>query len=143
MEYRGDELKVDGITHWQCDRCGGYEMDMDEAARLSEALHDVWVEKHGYDPLTPREIRRLRRSLGMTQVQFEHKLGLKSPTVSRWENGKVAPSQTADILMRSMARDAARTGRPAFVVYEGGSKSRHPSPYRPSAAGGDDYAMEG
>lgn len=35
--------------------------------------------------LTPREIRRLRGSLGMTQAQFAMLLNTHSTTVSRWE----------------------------------------------------------
>lgn len=142
-EYRGDTFVMDGYEHWQCDRCGENIMNVSEATSLGKALHDRWVEKHGYDPLTPREIRKLRRSLGMTQVEFEKALGLKSPTVSRWENAKVVPSQTADLLMRSLAREAESKKRPAFVVHEGGLQDGPSEPYRPTATDGDDYAMEG
>lgn len=44
--------------------------------------------------VTPRQILRLRGSLGMTQIQFALLLGTHSTTISRWESelSKIKPT---------------------------------------------------
>lgn len=98
--YRGESITINGIRHMQCDRCGEYELSADEADRLSRMLADEYARRHGL--LSPSEIRSLRKSLGMTQRQFEEAVGVTSPTCSRWENGTSQQSRTADRLMRVM-----------------------------------------
>ena len=41
----------------------------------------------------PQQIKQLRARLGLTQVMLAERLGVSFPTVNRWENGKVVPSQ--------------------------------------------------
>jgi DNA-binding transcriptional regulator YiaG len=41
------------------------------------------------------QIRDLRVSMGLTQEEFAHRLGVTLCTVNRWENNKVAPSRLA------------------------------------------------
>ncbi len=41
----------------------------------------------------PEQIKQLRSRLGLTQVMLAERLGVSFPTVNRWENGKVIPSQ--------------------------------------------------
>lgn len=80
----------------------------------------------------------------MTQVQLEKALGLKSPTVSRWETGKVVPSATADILMRRLAADAGVPHHPVFTVLSGGIQMPGTGTYRASSdVRVDSYVMEG
>ena len=43
----------------------------------------------------PRQIKQLRRRLGLTQVALAERLGVSFPTVNRWENSKSVPSQLA------------------------------------------------
>jgi DNA-binding transcriptional regulator YiaG len=45
--------------------------------------------------MTGHQIRELRLSMGMTQEEFAHQLGVTLCTVNRWENNKVAPSRLA------------------------------------------------
>ena len=40
-------------------------------------------------------VRKLRRSLGLTQEQFAVKVGVTFSTVNRWENGRGTPSPLA------------------------------------------------
>lgn len=44
---------------------------------------------------SPAEIRRVRESLGLTQVALAERLGVSFVTVNRWENGRTAPSDLA------------------------------------------------
>ncbi len=41
------------------------------------------------------EIKKLRKSFGMTQEDFAHELGVTFATVNRWENQKAIPSRLA------------------------------------------------
>lgn len=43
----------------------------------------------------PEMVKRLRKSLGLTQEQFAAKVGVTFSTVNRWENGKGKPSPLA------------------------------------------------
>ena len=49
-------------------------------------------------------IRHLRATLGMTQEELAHALGITVGTVNRWENGRFRPSK----LGRSTLRDFAQ-----------------------------------
>jgi putative transcriptional regulator len=41
------------------------------------------------------QIKELRMTMGLTQEEFAHQLGVTLCTVNRWENNKVAPSRLA------------------------------------------------
>jgi len=43
----------------------------------------------------PSRIKRLRKSLGLTQEQFAATVGVTFSTVNRWESGKSTPSPLA------------------------------------------------
>jgi DNA-binding transcriptional regulator YiaG len=45
--------------------------------------------------LTAKQIKNLRLSLNMTQTEFSTFVGVSFPTISRWENGRVIPSNLA------------------------------------------------
>jgi DNA-binding transcriptional regulator YiaG len=40
-------------------------------------------------------VKEIRQSLGFTQEEFAHHLGVTLCTVSRWETGKTTPSRLA------------------------------------------------
>lgn len=98
--YRGETFTVEGIERLACDECGEYEIGIKEAGMLSEAITEAYAKRHGL--LAPTEIKKIRKSLKMTQAQFEKLLGVTKPTVSRWENGASQPTTTACQLMRAI-----------------------------------------
>jgi putative transcriptional regulator len=51
---------------------------------------------------TGAEIKRLRLSLGMTQIRFAEILGVSFATVNRWENGHAKPSPLAIYKIREL-----------------------------------------
>lgn len=55
-----------------------------------------------------REIRAIRRDLGMTQEQFAHALNVSQGTVSRWEKGAEPGFEN----LREIERLASRRGQP-------------------------------
>lgn len=100
-EYRGERFSVSGIRHFVCDSCGSYELLAEGADLLSQKIADQYAARH--ELLTPAEIKEARKSLGLTQVEFERLLGVSSPTCSRWENGAVQQSKSSDRLIRLIA----------------------------------------
>ena len=52
----------------------------------------------------PREIRKMRKSWGMTQAELARELGVARETVSRWENGREAPLPSLVRALHSVAR---------------------------------------
>lgn len=50
--------------------------------------------------LTPAEIRRFRKRIGLTQPQLEELLGAGPKTVTRWEKGTVIQNGATDTLLR-------------------------------------------
>jgi len=54
------------------------------------------------------DIRRLRRSLKLTQKQFAKKLGVTTPTVGRWEIDLVKPSPEAEAKIRELVKQGGQ-----------------------------------
>ena len=96
--YRGEEFVIEGVCHYQCDECGEYMIDGENANELSRRLHEEYARRHGL--LSPAQIRAIRTALGVSQKQFEAMLGVSSPTVSRWETGYMQQTLVADNLIR-------------------------------------------
>jgi putative transcriptional regulator len=53
---------------------------------------------------TPDTIKALRVSLGLTQEDFAHEVGVTCPTVNRWERGHAKPSKHTAKLLDDLAR---------------------------------------
>jgi transcriptional regulator with XRE-family HTH domain len=51
-----------------------------------------------------REVRRVRKMLGLTQVGFAENVGVTSNTVARWERDELTVGSTAAILIRLLGR---------------------------------------
>lgn len=96
--FKGTEITVRGVAHWVCDSCGETVFSADDLKDYAEAENAAFREMHGL--LSPSEIRAIREDHGLTQAQFEAVLGVKSPTVSRWETGAVVQTKPIDSLMR-------------------------------------------
>lgn len=68
----------------------------------------------------PRQIKQLRRRLGLTQVALAERLGVSFPTVNRWENSKSVPSQLAWNRLLELAGELEdEPGRPAESAPKG------------------------
>lgn len=99
VPLRGQSVKVAGVPHGLCDRCGEVYLGIDRMEHLQKAAVDQVREAQGL--LRPDEIRALRVALGdISQTRLEHVLGVGAKTVVRWEKGTVFQSATADRLMR-------------------------------------------
>jgi DNA-binding transcriptional regulator YiaG len=56
--------------------------------------------------MTPLEVRRARKALGLSQSKFAALLGVHLVTVKKWETGAQGMSATADRLIRVLAQRA-------------------------------------
>lgn len=106
--YHDVDITVCGIERWQCDCCGDNVMTGEMAEKHARAVSDEYSRLMGLLP--PSEIRALRKSLGLSQREFEKALGVSTPTVSRWETGAVLQAKPVDNLMRLM-RDVPEAQR--------------------------------
>ena len=58
--------------------------------------------------ISPEEIRKLRRDLGMTQTDLAEKLHVTRDAVAHWELGRCCPGGPAEILLRQLQHLAAK-----------------------------------
>ena len=100
---------------YRCAKCG----DEQRTVEQREAAERAAVEhiRHAHDLLTPRGIRQLRESLGLTAVQLGELLyGTPKGVVEGWERGRYLQNREADALLRSLRdrealeRRAAKAG---------------------------------
>lgn len=52
------------------------------------------------------DVKKLRKKLGLSQVEFGKRAGVSQAQVTRWENG-LEPSGPAKIVLEMIAREAA------------------------------------
>lgn len=93
--------------------------DGKEIAETIEVMVDAWQDESGeiyldtaalkklddskarhMGLLLPEDIRHLRESLGVTQVEISQLLKIGEKTWSRWENGRGRPSQSMNVLLK-------------------------------------------
>lgn len=89
-----------GIAYAVC-RCGMREASYPLPLKMMSTLAKLVFEKT--TRLTPLEIRFLRKSLGKDHKGFAQLVGVTVTQVSRWENGKSKPSNSAEKLIRCLA----------------------------------------
>ena len=100
---------------FRCEKCSHEQRTIDQR----DAAEKVAIERirASYDLLTPRAIRQLRESLGLTVPQMaELCYGTPKGIVEGWEKGRYLQNQEADALLRSLTdresleRRAAKAG---------------------------------
>lgn len=94
-----------GVEIFECD-CGENFAFIPCAQELHKIIAEILIKKE--DQLSGREIRFLRKHMGMKAKDFANELGVKPVSVSRWENGDFAPSKSIDRFIRLLY--AARMG---------------------------------
>ena len=51
-----------------------------------------------------KELLKIRKALGLTQVQIADKIGVKANTIARWERGELQISEPISRLIRMIER---------------------------------------
>ena len=93
----GEKVKVKGLSGWRCGACGEVEFDA-ESARRYAAAGDALVLRDR--ERQSKEIRRIRRKLGLSQVAAARLTGGGHNAFSRYERGEVAPLPAIIKLLR-------------------------------------------
>jgi HTH-type transcriptional regulator/antitoxin MqsA len=65
IEYAGMTATVEGLSGWRCESCCEVEFDSDSAQRYAAAGDDLVLRDRERQS---KEIRRIRRKLGLSQV---------------------------------------------------------------------------
>jgi len=97
VEHAGQKVKVEGLSGWRCGACGEVEFDA-ESARRYAAAGDALVLRDR--ERQSKEIRRIRRKLGLSQIAAARLTGGGHNAFSRYERGEAAPLPAIIKLLR-------------------------------------------
>ena len=88
IDHAGMSATVDGLSGWRCGACGEVEFDADSTRRYAEAGDALVLRERD---LRSKEIRRIRRKLGLSQVAAARLTGGGHNAFSRYERGEATP----------------------------------------------------
>ncbi len=86
-----------GVEIFECE-CGEKFAHIPCLQELHKLIAQALLKQE--NQLSGREIRFLRKHMGMKAKDFAERLGVMNVTVSRWEQGETIPPQTIDRLIR-------------------------------------------
>ncbi len=78
-----DGIVLENIAVYRCPKCGEREVEIPRTLKLHRKIAMALAHKH--KKLAPKEVRFLRKYLGLSSTEFASKLGVDKATVSRWE----------------------------------------------------------
>ncbi|WP_137130436.1 type II toxin-antitoxin system MqsA family antitoxin [Rhizobium sp. FY34] len=101
VDYQGASVAVADLSGFRCASCGEIEFDEDSAERYA-AAGDMLVlaARHA----AGAELRRIRKRLGLNQVEASQLTGGGHNAFSRYETGKVVPAPAVVNLFRLLDR---------------------------------------
>lgn len=99
LESGLDNVYLLGIDICECS-CGERIVSIPSAIELHDKLALEIMKKKSL--LNGREIRFLRKNMGLTAIRLAELMAVDNATVSRWENGHQPISETNDRLLRSL-----------------------------------------
>lgn len=88
IEHAGVTAKVKNLSGWRCGACSEVEFDADSARRYAAAGDALVLRSRQRQS---KEIRRIRRKLGLSQVAAARLTGGGHNAFSRYERGEAAP----------------------------------------------------
>lgn len=88
ITHAGEKATVEGLSGWRCDSCGEVEFDVESARRYAAAGDELVLRERARQS---KEIRRIRRKLGLSQVAASRLTGGGHNAFSRYERGEVTP----------------------------------------------------
>jgi putative zinc finger/helix-turn-helix YgiT family protein len=89
---------LSGTKYETCKSCGYQRASIPAVKQLMQVIAGAVVNSDA--ALTGPEIRFLRKRLGKKSAEFAKLISVGIEEVSRWENGHVTPSRSADKLIR-------------------------------------------
>lgn len=97
IEHHGMSVTVEALSGWRCAECGEVEFDPESAERYGAAGDDLVQRDRERQS---REIRRIRRKLGLTQAAAARLTGGGHNAFSRYERGEATPLPAVINLLR-------------------------------------------
>jgi len=98
FRHNGQEVHVDGLECYQCDTCGADPVFEDQIRRNHLRVADAKRKMDGL--LAGKDIRNIRRQLGLTQQDAAALFGGGANAFSKYERGDVLQSAAMDKLLR-------------------------------------------
>jgi putative zinc finger/helix-turn-helix YgiT family protein len=97
-----DGVTLKGVMVRQCPKCGEREVGIYKISELHRCLAMTVARRR--EKLGPKEIRFLRKYLGLSSKDFADKMGVDKTTVSKWErvDAPAPMGQPAERLLRFM-----------------------------------------
>lgn len=136
MRFSGMAAEVDR-EFFRCAKCAHESRTIDQREAAEKTAIERIRSVNGL--LSPRGIRQLRESLGLTTAQFsELCYGTPRGIVEGWEKGRYVQNRAADALMRSFAdretlgRRAAKAGVTLPELVHAGSPPIADAPTAPA-----------
>ena len=87
VDHAGQTARVEGLSGWRCSACDEVEFDANSARRYAAAGDELVLRERERQS---KEIRRIRRKLGLSQVAAERLTGGGHNAFSRYERGEAA-----------------------------------------------------
>lgn len=97
LESGLDNFVLKGIEVFECP-CGESIASIPAIDELHSLIGRIIIEKESL--LNGKEIRFLRKNIGLSAKKLASQMGIANETVSRWENGAQAISKPHDLLLR-------------------------------------------
>ena len=101
VEHAGLSATVLGLSGWRCVTCGEVHFDAVSARRYASAGDKLVL---GARERQSKDIRRIRRKLGLSQVAAARLTGGGHNAFSRYERGEAAPLPAVVNLFRLLDR---------------------------------------
>ena len=101
IEHAGAKTRVEGLSGWSCGACGEVQFDAASARRYAAAGDELVLRERARQS---KEIRRIRRKLGLSQVAAVRLTGGGHNAFSRYERGEAAPMPAVLNLFRLLDR---------------------------------------
>jgi len=102
FEYKGQKVTIEHARSFECPICGEAFWDEKDERQIERMLTDERRRVDGL--LTSGEIKELRESFRMTQVEFARALGVGEKNFARYETGQSIQGRTTDHLLRILKR---------------------------------------
>lgn len=101
VDFRGASAVVESLSGFRCPICGEVEFDEESAERYAAAGDALIMAARSE---AGSELRRIRRKLGLNQVEASRLTGGGHNAFSRYETGKVTPTPAVINLFRLLDR---------------------------------------
>jgi HTH-type transcriptional regulator/antitoxin MqsA len=88
IKHASMTAKVQGLSGWRCETCSEVEFDPDSAQRYAAAGDELVLRERERQS---REIRRIRKKLGLSQAAAARLTGGGHNAFSRYERGEATP----------------------------------------------------